>query len=160
VICSKVERISVVDKNGTLRLVISNTDRMHPGVFDGVMIERERPLAGIIFFNDQGDEVGGLVTTGQEVNGVREADTGLTFDQLKQDQTIGLMYSESQGRRMAALKVWDRPEQHLTDLITNSDDLFDRSGSSCLPRATDIKEPSSAVRRPAAVRRGAQENQP
>lgn len=113
-----VERINVVDKNGTLRLVISNKDRMHPGVFDGVMIERDRPLAGMIFFNDQGDEVGGLVTTGHEINGVREADAGLTFDQLKQDQTIGLMYSESQGRRTAALKIWDRPDQHLTDIIT------------------------------------------
>ena len=33
-----VERINVVDANGTLRLVIANKDRMHPGVMDGKVI--------------------------------------------------------------------------------------------------------------------------
>lgn len=112
-----VERINVVDANGTLRLVISNKDRMHPGVMNDVTIGRPRPLAGMIFFNDMGDEVGGLVTTGMDKDGQREAAAGLTFDQLHQDQTIGLMYDESNGQRKAALKVWDRPEAHLSDLI-------------------------------------------
>ena len=31
-----VQRLNVVDANGTLRLVLSNKDRMHPGVMDGV----------------------------------------------------------------------------------------------------------------------------
>ena len=51
-----VERINVVDRDGTLRMVISNKDRMHPGVMDGKTIDRPRPYAGIIFFNDEGDE--------------------------------------------------------------------------------------------------------
>src|SRR5947207_4686247 len=82
-----VERINVVDADGTLRMVVSNGDRMHPGVMDGVVIDRPRPVAGVLFFNDQGDEVGGLTFTGQEKNGERRADAGLMFDQLKQDQT-------------------------------------------------------------------------
>src|ERR1700731_1607097 len=53
-----VERINVVDANGTLRLVIANKDRMHPGVMDGVTIDRPRPVAGLLFFHDEGDEVG------------------------------------------------------------------------------------------------------
>ena len=61
----KVERINVVDANGTLRMVISNKDRMHPGVFDGRMMDRPRPVAGMIFFNDEGDEAGGLAYTGR-----------------------------------------------------------------------------------------------
>src|SRR5260370_24546419 len=58
-----VERINVVDANGTLRLVIANKDRMHPGVIDGVTIDRPRPVAGLLFFNDEGDAVGGLTNT-------------------------------------------------------------------------------------------------
>lgn len=112
-----VERINVVDADGTLRMVISNKDRQHPGVFDGVMIDRPRPLAGMIFFNDQGDEVGGLVTRGMDKDGTQQAASGLTLDQLHQDQIIGMMYSESNGQRRAALRVWDRPEQHLIELI-------------------------------------------
>ena len=112
-----VERINVVDASGTLRMVIANKDRMHPGVLDGKTIDRPRPVAGMIFFNDEGDEVGGLTYTGQDRNGVRSANAGLMFDQLKQDQTIGFSYSEGNGRRTAGFQVWDRPETRLSELI-------------------------------------------
>src|SRR6266542_3462426 len=78
-----VERINVVDANGTLRLVMSNKDRMHPGVMDGKTMNRQRPLAGLLFFNDEGDEIGGLTYSGREANGRRNAVTSLNFDQLK-----------------------------------------------------------------------------
>lgn len=111
-----VQRLNVVDANGTLRFVLSNKDRMHPGVMDGVTINRPRPVAGMLFFNDEGDEVGGLTYTGTDDNG-RRANAGLMFDQLKQDQTIGITYSESNGQRQAGLQVWDRSEQPLSDLV-------------------------------------------
>ncbi len=112
-----VERINVVDANGTLRLVISNKDRMHPGVIGGKTIQRQRPEAGFILFNDQGDEAGGLTLTGRETGGQRVADVGLNFDQLGQDQTIGFGYTELNGQRTAAFRVWDRPDTPLADLI-------------------------------------------
>ncbi|HYT77562.1 MAG TPA: hypothetical protein VEL79_22600 [Vicinamibacterales bacterium] len=112
-----VQRLDVVDANGTLRMVISNKDHMHPGIMDGKTIDRPRPVAGMIFFNDEGDEVGGLTYTGREANGTRHADAGLMFDQLKQDQTIGLSYTENNRRRSAGLQVWDRSDSHLSDLI-------------------------------------------
>jgi hypothetical protein len=111
-----VQRLNVVDANGTLRLVISNRDRMHPGVLDGVTINRPRPVAGLLFFNDEGDEVGGLTITGSDDNG-RRADALLAFDQLKQDQIVGISYSERDGQRSAGLQVWDRSELPLSDLI-------------------------------------------
>jgi len=112
-----VERINLKDADGTLRMVIANKDRMHPGVMDGKTIDRPRPVAGMIFFNDEGDEVGGLTYTGRERDGVRRADAGLMFDQLKQDQTIGFSYSEQNGRRVAGFQVWDRPDTRLSELI-------------------------------------------
>jgi hypothetical protein len=112
-----VQRMNVVDANGTLRLVVSNKDRMHPGQMDGKVIDRPRPVAGVLFFNEEGDEVGGLTFTGREVNGVRQANAGLMFDQYKQDQTIGFSYSEGGGRRSAGFQVWDRPDSRLSELI-------------------------------------------
>jgi hypothetical protein len=112
-----LQRLNVVDANGTLRMVIANKDRMHPGVMDGVTINRPRPVAGMVFFNDEGDEVGGLVFTGQAQEGQRRATAGLTFDQLKQDQTVGISYAEANGQRMAGLQVWDRADAPLSDLI-------------------------------------------
>jgi hypothetical protein len=117
-----VERINLVDADGTLRMVIANKARMHPGVMDGVTIDRPRPVAGMIFFNDQGDEVGGLTYSGQERDGARAAQAGLMFDQLKQDQTIGFSYSENNGRRSAGFQVWDRPESRLSELIKKMND--------------------------------------
>lgn len=112
-----VERLNVVDADGTLRMVISNKDRQHPGVIEGRTIDRPRPVAGMLFFNEAGDEVGGLTFTGQEVNGQRRANAGLMFDQHRQDQTIGISYQESNGRRSAGLQVWDRAETGLGALV-------------------------------------------
>jgi hypothetical protein len=112
-----VQRMNVVDANGTLRLVISNKDRMHPGQMDGKVIDRPRPVAGVLFFNEEGDEVGGLTFTGRDVNGVRQANAGLMFDQFKQDQTIGFSYTEGGGRRSAGFQVWDRSDTRLSELI-------------------------------------------
>jgi hypothetical protein len=112
-----VQRMNVMDANGTLRLVISNNDRMHPGQMDGKLIDRPRPVAGLLFFNEEGDEVGGLTFTGRQVNGAAQANAGLMFDQFKQDQTIGFRYSEGGGRRSAGFQIWDRPDSRLSELI-------------------------------------------
>ena len=45
------------------------------------------------------------------------ASAGIMFDQLDQDQTIGFDYSENNGRRSAAFKVWDRPDSPLSDVV-------------------------------------------
>ena len=143
-----VQRLNVVDANGTLRFVLSNKDRMHPGVMDGVTIQRPRPVAGMLFFNDEGDEVGGLTYTGTDDNG-RRANAGIMFDQLKQDQTIGIQYSENNGQRSAGLTVWDRSEQPLSDLIKGL------NAANALPEGPARDEAIKAVRAkaPAGPRR-------
>ena len=134
-----MQRLNVVDANGTLRFVLSNKDRMHPGVMDGITINRPRPVAGMLFFNDEGDEVGGLTYTGTDDNG-RRANAGLMFDQLKQDQTVGISYNESNGQRTAGLQVWDRSEQPLSTLIM----LL--NAANALPEGTARDEAVKAVR--------------
>jgi hypothetical protein len=117
------QRLNIVDANGTLRMVLAGKDRMHPGVMDGVTIDRPRPVAGMLFFNDEGDEVGGLTYTGTLAGGRGRANAGLMFDQLKQDQTIGLSYSENNGRRSAGFEVWDRSDTvRLSELIKKLND--------------------------------------
>jgi hypothetical protein len=100
-----VERINVVEKDGKLKMVISNKERQHPGVLDGVTIPRQRP-PGILFFNEKGDECGGLIFDGDEKNGQFLV---VSFDNFRQDQTIQLRHLEgSDGRYFAGLTVWDR----------------------------------------------------
>ena len=99
-----VERINVVEKDGRLRMVIANSDRQTPGAVNGraLMPDRKRP-AGVIFFNDEGDEDGGLIFSGRDGN----ANASLTFDQYKQDQVVGISYNESGGKQLAGLTVRD-----------------------------------------------------
>jgi hypothetical protein len=144
-----VQRINVVDADGTLRLVMSNKDRMHPGVMDGVTINRPRPIAGLLFFNDEGDEVGGLAYSGQERDGQRRATAQLAFDQLKQDQTIAISYSEANGQRSAGLQVWDRSDTRLSEVIRKLNDANALQDPAAREKAVQAARASA----PAAPRR-------
>src|SRR5207245_4518780 len=88
-----VERINVVEKDGKLKMVISNKERQHPGTMDGKYYkerEGQRP-AGIIFFSEKGDEIGGLVFDGDTGKGQGGS---LTFDKFRGDQTIQFTHDE------------------------------------------------------------------
>ena len=136
-----VERINIVDANGTLRMVLAGKDRMHPGVMDGITIDRPRPVAGMLFFNDEGDEVGGLTYTGTMAGGRGRANAGIMFDQLKQDQTIGISYQESNGQRSAGLQVWDR-----SDTVRLSVLIAKLNAANKLPAGAERDQAVAAIR--------------
>jgi hypothetical protein len=106
-----VERINIVEKDGRVRLVISNLDRSPPPM------ERGQPFgyqggnrAGMIFYNEEGTENGGITYTGKRDSaGNYQAVGSLTFDQYQQDQTIALQYLDQNGRRRAGLAINDYP---------------------------------------------------
>ncbi|HEX5435851.1 MAG TPA: hypothetical protein VFW98_01735 [Gemmatimonadaceae bacterium] len=107
-----VERINVVEKDGTPRLVISNRARLPDLVIGGKVY----PLrggngvnaAGMIFYNDEGNEDGGLVFSGKRTAQGHSASAGLTFDQYNQDETVTLSYADANGKRRAGLLISDR----------------------------------------------------
>jgi hypothetical protein len=110
-----VRRINVREPDGTLRLIISNkTD--FPGIFvKGREIPRadRRDVAGMIFFNDEGTENGGLIFAGSKRNGVVSSGGHLSFDQYEQDQVLTLDQIEEASSRTAGLGIYDRPDQAL-----------------------------------------------
>jgi len=110
-----VQRINVVEKDGRLRLVIANAERQAVTVIGGkaILPDRKRD-AGLIFFNDEGDENGGLTYSGRTENGVARASAGLSFDQYQQDETVTLRYTQSGTDRRAGLTIADRPEASIT----------------------------------------------
>ena len=103
-----VERINVVEKDGKLRMVISNQERQHPGIVNGKIIERKGPRPpGIIFFNHSGDEMGGLIFGDNGGNGHFGS---LTWDKVRNDQTMGFRYLESDnGTYQSGLEMWQQP---------------------------------------------------
>jgi len=89
-----VKRINVVEKNGTLRMVISNKELQHSGRMNGKeMAKRERP-AGIMFFNDEGDECGGLIYQTKKTEQGLISGMSITMDKYKDDQVVQLLNDE------------------------------------------------------------------
>jgi len=108
----EAERINIVEPDGKLRMTISNKERIPDPVINGKTYTGMRhgsKSAGMIFFNDDGDECGGLAFSGKAAGSGGDAGGDLLFDQFHQDQTVGIMYSQSGERRSAGLHVWDRP---------------------------------------------------
>ncbi len=111
-----VERINIVEKDGKLRLAISNRDRSPGPIIGGLHLKsREGQRPGLIFFNDKGDECGGLTWGSREQDGHISANAGLMFDQYNQDQTVGITYSQMNEERSSGLRVWERPLTPLAD---------------------------------------------
>ena len=78
-----VHRINVVEADGTLRMILSNKTR-----FPGIIVKgkeyphEERKTAGILFFDDEGTENGGLIFGGMRgIDGKVESWGHLSFDQ-------------------------------------------------------------------------------
>lgn len=115
-----VERINIVEADGTLRMVISNRERQHPGISDGEVIERDGPRPpGMIFFNHLGDEMGGLVF-GE--NGGDGHFGSLTFDKVRGDQTIGFRHLESDdGAYSSGVEMWQQPRITLREMVARID---------------------------------------
>ncbi|WP_129791498.1 hypothetical protein [Sphingosinicella sp. CPCC 101087] len=115
-----VQRLNIVEPNGRYRLVLANSARF-PGLFmDGREYRHHsRTGGGMWFYNDDGDEVGGLTYRNNAAG--RTASASLMFDQYKQDQTVGIEYTEGGGQRRAGLRVWDRPDYSIQPLMEMSD---------------------------------------
>ncbi len=122
-----VERLNVVEPDGKPRVIISNRPRF-PGIYMNGKEYRhpwretdEAPRGGFLFFNDDGDEVGGYLFHSALKDGHQTASTMLTFDQFKQDQIMALNYNETDGKRNAGLELWDQPEGSMQPLLVKVD---------------------------------------
>lgn len=120
-----VERINVVEKDGQVKMVISNKDR-YPGpgnIVSGKFATRAGLKApGILFYNEKGDECGGLLYVSKEQDGQYAAGALLAFDKYNGDQVIGIKFEEGNGKRTVGFNVWDQPDASLEEQKKNWDE--------------------------------------
>jgi hypothetical protein len=107
----QVHRINVVEPDGTLRMVISNHDRMPGPIVKGKETPKiDRPQAGMIFYNDEGSENGGLIFGGHRNDKGEVVDSGvsLSFDKYGQPgQMVQLAGVDDKDDKFAGLAVND-----------------------------------------------------
>lgn len=106
-----VERINVVEPDGTLRLTLSNHARFPGLIVRGVERPQERPQAGMLFFNDEASEVGGLIFGGRrnERGEIVDAGGSLSFDRYEGNQIVQLLGVDDHETKLAGLVVTDSP---------------------------------------------------
>jgi hypothetical protein len=119
-----VERINIVEPDGKLRMTISDAARSPGWVFRGKTYPGRPKSAGMIFFNDEGEEDGGIGYGGRSVNGKVEADGGIAFDQYNQDESVSLKYSESNGKRLQGLAVNDHADVSIPEMLSRRDAIL------------------------------------
>jgi hypothetical protein len=106
-----VHRINVREPDGTLRLVIANHARL-PGVTvrGKESPPKDRPYAGMLFYNDEGSENGGLVFGGHRNAKGEVVDSGvaLSFDRYGgNSQFIQLAGVDDSSNHIVGLTVSD-----------------------------------------------------
>jgi hypothetical protein len=106
-----VRRINVREEDGTLRMVIANKSRFPGLYFRGKEHPHpNRSTAGLLFFNEEGTENGGLIFGGRKVDGKVSSGGHLSFDRYEQDQVVQMTHAEEGDSRWAGLVVHDYPD--------------------------------------------------
>ena len=121
--CINTERLNIVEPDGTLKLCLFNSQNIPPALMDGEDLlpghRQDWAASGIIFFNTEGDECGGLVCrSAKNESGGYSSDLSMTFDRYKNDEVVSIAVHERDGARRYGFSVYDKPEGHIKDLVT------------------------------------------
>ena len=142
-----VERINIMEPDGKYRMVISNRPRSIGPIYKGKPFGYaggNRP--GLIFFNDEGTENGGLGFGGkQNPDGSFAASTHMSFDQFNQDQVLNFDYTDDQRGRLVGISMLDRSQTDIYDLVAERENIM---------KMTDTVARTAALRRWAGPRNG------
>ncbi|VXD07096.1 MULTISPECIES: hypothetical protein [Sphingobacterium] len=84
------ERIDIKDRSGNNRVVIANTDNIPQPIIKGKTYKRAYAPAGLIFYDKNGDERGGLAITDNEETNLN----ALAFDYQNAD-AIGILAQDN-----------------------------------------------------------------
>jgi hypothetical protein len=103
------KRINIIEPNGNPRLVLANMEKSPENLYYGKpygIPGGNRP--GIIFYDDNATECGGLVFTGRkDSSGKYFASGHFSFDQYNQNQVLYLQYLDDNGDKKTGLYVDD-----------------------------------------------------
>lgn len=111
-----VERINVVEPDGTPRMIISDQHDFPGLIIKGHDFPRNRRTAGLLFFDNEGSENGGLIFGGSKGEDGKPNSYGhLSFDKYMQTQTLVIEAQQHDGSYSKGLSILDQPDYPITD---------------------------------------------
>jgi hypothetical protein len=117
-----VHRINIVEPDGTLRMVISDKAEFPGSFFNGKEVPRtDRQATGMLFLNDEGTEMGGLIYGGlKDKSGTVESHGHLSFDQYMQDQVFSVDAGQEGSKHFSLISIVDRGDYPITEALEAS----------------------------------------
>ncbi|MCF6402871.1 hypothetical protein L3C95_10025 [Chitinophaga filiformis] len=121
----RAERIEIVEPDGTVKLSLFSKKHLPFAVINGKQLTRQGgDESGLMFYNTEGEECGGLVYSGNGKNGKGQNELSMTFDKYKQDQVVQLSYIQREnGNHTKGLSVYERPEFPLNMTMDKIDSI-------------------------------------
>ena len=92
-----VERINIVENDGTVKMVITNANHF-PSKGDevnGIVYHKRTKRAGMLFYTEDGKECGGFIYDGNKTEKGHSSGLSLTYDQYDGDQVMQLMTTDN-----------------------------------------------------------------
>jgi len=112
-----VERINIIEPDGTVKMIITNVDKFPNGkeiINDRPTNEKRKKRSGMLFYNEDGIEAGGFIYDGRKNEQGHSSGLSLTYDQYGGDQVMQLINTdiERNGKRIvsSSLVFNDRAE--------------------------------------------------
>ena len=106
----EAERINIVNPDGSQALVLANRARLPQPVVNGKELRSDRgQMPGMLFYNQAGDECGGLIFDGKlDAKGLPAGGVHLSMDRFGGDQQMALGQDEGGGFMESGLNIYDR----------------------------------------------------
>ncbi len=112
-----VERINIIEKDGTTKMIITNVAEFPNGkdsINNRATNSKRKKRAGMLFYNEDGMECGGFIYDGKKREDGHSSGLSLTFDKYDGDQAMQLLHTDSKknGKRRvrSSLRFNDLPE--------------------------------------------------
>ena len=113
-----VHRINIVEPDGSIRMILSNTSSAPGLILKGKEYPHpNRKTAGILFFDEEGTESGGLIFGGKKDGDKVRRWGHLSFDQYDQDQVFSIDAGEENGKKRSGITISDRGDYPILDVI-------------------------------------------
>lgn len=106
----QAQQIRIIEPDGTLRMIISNREKLPGVIVHGKEVEQvDRPQAGMLFYNDEGSENGGLIFSGSKNDKGEVVNSGssLSFDRYGGKPEVNLIGVNDKDNKFAGLSILD-----------------------------------------------------
>ncbi|AUC83890.1 hypothetical protein CW731_00675 [Polaribacter sp. ALD11] len=93
-----VERINIVESDGTVKMIITNVEKFPNGattINNRILNKNRKKRSGMLFFNEDGIECGGFIYDGTKNEKGHSSGLSLTYDQYDGDQVMQLLTTDT-----------------------------------------------------------------